>query len=194
MIGNFIKRLKMRRYGALWVPDVGHGGDVDDYRGFAIQLQDFYTDTIRGVLKARCPGVEVDLVYYDDDEVNAFAAPLSSSSHFVIGINKGLIKDIFNKIYDPRLESAVSQELRVLSRFESPTIPRYLMMFLASWVIFHEFSHITRGHIGYLSKLGLGEALVEVSGGMRKKTKMMSTGFVRTMPIPMQEGLWGQLY
>jgi hypothetical protein len=155
----------------LWQPNSGNSTNVDTVDGFALSFVDKFNAVLINVAKIKCPGVGLSLILIENDTLNAVATRYDSTGkQYIIGLNKGLFACLQDFFYNPDVEKTLRTELSEFAKYDTQTLSRFCCSFSATYILFHEFSHVARGHLEYMSAHGFEEEeIVEVAADQDTK-------------------------
>ncbi|WP_156393956.1 hypothetical protein [Rhizobium sp. Root651] len=164
--------------GPIWRPDQTKKNRPDTPEGFALQFTEYFTPLLGKVVQQKAPRISVQMALFENPDMNAFAGG-SDQLGFVIGTYKGLIETLLAYYYNKQNQVFVSQKFPLMSKLSPDTLSLYSCFFATTYIFFHEFSHVFRGHLGYRSTLGInGSQILEVnawSGGSQSDRQIYLT-------------------
>jgi hypothetical protein len=155
----------IKESGNPWFPDKNLLTEVDTLDGFSLQF--IYGATAQGLrdgVKKKYPNTKIHLSLFESEDINAFAAiNPNDTKQYIIGYNRGYLRLIFEFFHMPNLANRIRDELPALNFFNDITISRFALLMGISYVSFHEFTHVTRGHLAYSHAKRQGNKVNEVS-------------------------------
>lgn len=161
LTGNPYLLAIFNKYGPQWDPTIlAEQEGEESAPAFAVAL-DRYAGSILANKKilGRCPSLTTDFVFVENFDVNGFAAKISThSEHYVVGIYAGTVIELFNIFFRKDYLSILRQDLKRLAVRSDWELQRYSLYFSSLFLVFHEFSHIFRGHINYSEAQGFNSA------------------------------------
>ncbi|MBP2312977.1 hypothetical protein [Azospirillum soli] len=146
--------LNVRMYKPIWNPDNTQAGDADSISGFAIQFRHNHYQMLLNIIERRYPGVELYYYFLNENRVNAIAGRVKPYKKvFVVGITVGALRALHSMFYNQVCTSTLLCSLPAHGLFDQKAASRMLMYFSMTYLLLHEFTHIGRGHIGYLESI-----------------------------------------
>lgn len=155
----------IKKAGKPWFPDKSLLTEVDILDGFSLQfIHGATAQKLRDGIKEKYPNTKIHLSLFESEEINAFAAINSNNiKQYIIGYNRGYLRLTFEFFHMLNIVNKIRDELPALNFFNDITISRFALLMGVSYVSFHEFTHVTRGHLAYSHAKRQGNEMNEVS-------------------------------
>ena len=150
-----------KNYGPRWDPSFLVDQNPREGTGpkFAVDIALHANEILEGVTKA-CPGFEVELFFVENVRINAFAGKVSDTEeHYAVGVYSGTITKLFDVFKSPAYLAVLRGNLAVLGNRTDSEFQQLSLYFASLFLIFHEFSHVIRGHLNFGKALAAADVL-----------------------------------
>jgi hypothetical protein len=146
----------LKNAGAIWRPKELGAHDVHSLNGLTIAFVEKFKPHFAGIAKLKAPRITTHMVLMKAPDMNAFATRVGLD--YAIGINKGLIERVRSTFYSDQVRTFAQQRFPALDSIDPDLLSLTATYFSIIFVFYHEFSHVIKGHLGYLDKVQLNEA------------------------------------
>ena len=161
-----IENLLLPKHGPIWRPDPLKQSDVHSLDGFASNFLGHVKAIFANVAAQRAPSITTHLMLLEKEDLNAFAGR-PGDKNYLICLNRGLIRKTRDAFYSASGTKLLAKHFPKIHTIDPNFLPLQASFLAVTFVFFHEYAHVFRGHLGYLKSVKLNENEVLEAAGSK---------------------------